>query len=167
MSPSRVQVKESSFWKNKDMSKIKDFKQMEVTSDWTFQTPYKGTLKYLTPEVVEEIKKYTSLNILGADNSNAQEESKFDNIKIEETEEQIPYNRLGQDNPILHAGEVYTYECDLEDCGYTCVNARFRVMNDCFYVLFRSYLRVDGVIVRSLDTRIFGDITANYMLREF
>lgn len=26
MSPTKVQVKESSFWKNKDMSKVKDFK---------------------------------------------------------------------------------------------------------------------------------------------
>lgn len=40
-------------------------------------------------------------------------------------------------------------------------------MKDCFYVLLRSYLRVDGVIVRSLDTRIFGDFGSNYMLREF
>jgi len=40
-------------------------------------------------------------------------------------------------------------------------------MNDCFYVLLRSYVRVDGVRVRLMDTRIFHDFTSNYLLREF
>ena len=62
---------------------------------------------------------------------------------------------LGQDNPILHYGEVTFYEDELGDKGYTKVNARFRVMADCFYVLFRSYTRVDHVLVRILDTRVF------------
>ena len=35
------------------------------------------------------------------------------------------------------------------------MNVRFRVMNDCFFVLLRSYTRVDHVLVRILDTRIF------------
>jgi len=34
---------------------------------------------------------------------------------------------------------------------------RFRVMKDCWYVLLRSYVRVDGVRVRILDTRMFHD----------
>jgi len=37
-------VKEAAFWKKKDMSKIKDFKQIEIISDWTYSTPYKGNV---------------------------------------------------------------------------------------------------------------------------
>ena len=59
------------------------------------------------------------------------------------------------------------YETDLEDSGYTMAQARFRVMNDCFYILLRSYVRVDGMRVRLMDTRIFHDFTTNYILREF
>ena len=44
---------------------------------------------------------------------------------------------------------------------------RFRVMNDCWYVLLRSYVRVDGVRVRVLDTRLFHDFSTRYILREF
>lgn len=44
---------------------------------------------------------------------------------------------------------------------------RFRVMNDSFYVLLRSYVRVDGVRVRILDTRIFHEYGTNFLLREF
>jgi len=44
---------------------------------------------------------------------------------------------------------------------------RFRIMNDCWYVLLRSYVRVDGVRVRVLDTRIFHDFSTRVILREF
>mgnify|MGYP000984645007 CR=1 FL=1 len=59
------------------------------------------------------------------------------------------------------------FECDLEDSGYTLSIVKFRVMADCFYVLLRFYLRVDGVRVRILDTRIFHSFDTNYIIREF
>ncbi len=83
------------------------------------------------------------------------------------TEQEIPYHRLGQDNPIVHSGQIYLFECDLEDSGYTMGLCRFRVMNDSWYVLLRSYVRVDGVCVRVLDTRIFHDLSTREILREY
>ena len=59
------------------------------------------------------------------------------------------------------------FECDLEDSGYTMGICRFRVMNDCWYVLLRSYVRVDGVKVRIMDTRLFHDFSTRCILREF
>ena len=87
---------------------------------------------------------------------------------MEITEEQIPFERLGPENPIQHFGQLYLYECDLEDCGYVMSQVRFRVMADCFYVLLRFYVRVDGVKVRILDTRLFHDFaTPDVILRQF
>lgn len=40
-------------------------------------------------------------------------------------------------------------------------------MNDCFFGLIRSYLRVDDVLIRILDTRVYHDFRWNYLLREF
>jgi type 2A phosphatase activator TIP41 len=40
-------------------------------------------------------------------------------------------------------------------------------MNDCFFGLLRSYLRVDNVIVRILDTRLFHSFGDKYIFREF
>lgn len=40
-------------------------------------------------------------------------------------------------------------------------------MKDCFYVLVRYYLRVDEVLVRIFDTRIYHDFSQNYIHREF
>ena len=36
-----------------------------------------------------------------------------------------------------------------------------------YFVLLRFYLRVDGVLVRVHDTRIYCDYSKNYLLREF
>ena len=46
--PKAVVVPQASFWKEKDTSKIKDYKEVEQTSDWTFSTPYKGSVRYLS-----------------------------------------------------------------------------------------------------------------------
>mmetsp|Transcript_37516 Transcript_37516/g.36071 ORF Transcript_37516/g.36071 Transcript_37516/m.36071 type:complete len:88 (-) Transcript_37516:67-330(-) len=40
-------------------------------------------------------------------------------------------------------------------------------MADCSFALLRYYLRVDDVLVRIFDTRIFNSFDQNYILREF
>ena len=62
---------------------------------------------------------------------------------------------LGTDNPILHYGQIVLYEDEFADRGHSKAYVRFRVMHDCFFLLQRSYIRVDHVTVRILDTRIF------------
>ena len=44
------------------MTKVKDFKEIEIISDWTFSTPYKGNVRYLSKHV-DRIRKETSLNL--------------------------------------------------------------------------------------------------------
>ena len=40
-------------------------------------------------------------------------------------------------------------------------------MKDCFYGLNRSYIRVDNVAIRLLETRFFHDFNTEYILRQF
>lgn len=40
-------------------------------------------------------------------------------------------------------------------------------MKSYFFILLRFFLRVDNVVVRILDNRIFHDYSTNYMLREY
>jgi type 2A phosphatase activator TIP41 len=90
------------------------------------------------------------------------------NLKVEQdSTSEIPVARLGRENPILHWGEIYLYEDDLGDQGYCACTLRFRVMHDCFYVLHRYYLRVDEVLVRVMDTRLFHSYDTNFIIREF
>ena len=62
---------------------------------------------------------------------------------------------LSQDNPVLYFDEVTLYEDELADRGCSKSYVRFRVMADCWFILLRSYVRIDKVAVRILDTRIF------------
>ena len=157
--PQKIEVKDSSIWKKKDMSKVKDFKQIEIISDWTYSVPYKGGVHKLST-YSEEVHKVTGLTLPKPESA-----SKL-SIK-RDSETGIPYERLGRENPIVHFGEIYLFEDDLGDQGYTCLSLRFRVMKDCFYVLVRYYLRVDEVLVRIYDTRIFHGYETNYIIREF
>jgi type 2A phosphatase activator TIP41 len=74
---------------------------------------------------------------------------------------------LGEDNPIRAYGEVTLYEDEFADRGYSKANARYRVMDNCFFVLIRSYVRIDHVSVRILDTRIFHEFNNDFILRDF
>lgn len=59
------------------------------------------------------------------------------------------------------------FEDELGDKGFSSVNVRFRVMNDCFFLLLRSYTRVDHVTVRILDTRLYHEFGTNTIIRDF
>lgn len=74
---------------------------------------------------------------------------------------------LGMDNPIKHYGEVIFFEDELGDKGFSKANVRYRIMENCFFILLRSYTRIDHVLVRILDTRIFHEFGANTIIRDF
>jgi len=42
-----------------------------------------------------------------------------------------------------------------------------RVMPSCFFILLRFFLRVDGVVSRIFDTRIYHEFGARYIIREY
>ena len=162
LEPANVQVAQAGIWKAKDTSKIKDYKEVDQTSDWTFASPYKGTTRYLSPQV-GKIRDLTGLDI-----EHDADKKEFEHLKLKlELEGAINFEMLSPQNPILHFGEVYLFESDLEDCGYCMCKIRFRVMADCYYILLRYFLRVDGVLVRSLDTRVFHEFKTDYIHREF
>jgi len=50
-------------------------------------------------------------------------------------------------------------------CSFGCLLQR--VMPTLLFILLRFYLRVDGVLVRTNDTRYFHEAGTDYMLREF
>ena len=86
---------------------------------------------------------------------------------LETTEEEIPIGNLKENNPIIWANVINLWEDELGDNGISNCEFRFRVMNDCFFGLLRHYLRVDDVMIRIYDTRIYHEFGRNYMIREF
>ena len=79
MVPKLIEVKSADLWKHKDFNKVKDFKKIEIISDWTFSTPYKGSVRYISNNR-ERIKSQTSLDL-------GDSETKLGHIKVEASEE--------------------------------------------------------------------------------
>lgn len=145
--PGEVKVSSASHWEGRTVPKSSTFsedskeqvaaKVFDSGNDWTFTSLYKGTV-----------------------NSTR-------NYRIEQTNEDIPVHRLGMDNPILWASEIVLFEDELDDNGHCKFTFRIRSMQDCVFALTRLYLRVDHVLIRICDTRIFIDLSHNSILREF
>ncbi|VEN53842.1 unnamed protein product [Callosobruchus maculatus] len=83
------------------------------------------------------------------------------------TEERINIEKLKEKEKILFYQELMLYEDELHDNGISSCTIKIRVMPSSFFVLLRFFLRVDGVMVRINDTRLFHEFTKDYALREF
>lgn len=80
----------------------------------------------------------------------------------------IPLEMLSPENPVLYFDEVVLYEDELADRGSSKSYVRFRIMADCWFVLLRSYVRIDKVAVRILDTRVFHKFSEpSKVIRDF
>ncbi|XP_055004692.1 TIP41-like protein isoform X1 [Boleophthalmus pectinirostris] len=106
--------------------------------DWTYTTDYKGTL-------------------IGADAL----------MKVIPTDERIDLERLKVREQIKFFQEVLLFEDELHDHGVSSISVKIRVMPTSFFVLMRFFLRVDGVMIRINDTRLYHEAGTSFMLREF
>ncbi|KAI9317461.1 TIP41-like family-domain-containing protein [Dichotomocladium elegans] len=82
-------------------------------------------------------------------------------------EPEIDVVRLQRKDPILFYDENILYEDELADNGTTVLSVRLRVMPSCFLVLQRLFLRVDDVLFRINDTRIYHTFGSPYVIREY
>lgn len=89
------------------------------------------------------------------------------NIRFEPTEESIPIEKLLRPDPMLFFDEAVLFEDELGDNGISILSAKIRVMPSCLLLLCRFFLRIDNVIFRVRDTRIYVDFVTNLFLREY
>ncbi|KAM7251681.1 hypothetical protein ACFE04_023564 [Oxalis oulophora] len=134
-----VQVPAAANWKFR--SKL--FHQVILDYDYTFTTPYSGSLTIDKPATGK--------------------------LHWEDCDEQIDVVSLASKEPILFYDEVVLYEDELADNGVSLLTVKVRVMPSSWFLLLRFWLRVDGVLMRLRDTRmhcIFKDNENPVILRE-
>ncbi|KAH0525141.1 hypothetical protein TsFJ059_007547 [Trichoderma semiorbis] len=83
------------------------------------------------------------------------------------TEKQIPIELLKRRDPILFFDEVVLYESELDDNGISLYSAKLRVHDKRMLLLCRLFMRLDNVLVRLRDTRIYVDFETDEVLREY
>lgn len=109
--------------------------------DWSYSTDYHGTE---TPGFSDQ-KKLTSTT----------------------PPPTIPLELLRRRDPILFADEVVLYESELDDNGISILSVKVRVMERRMLLLCRLFMRLDNVVVRVRDTRVYVDFDTDLVIREY
>ncbi|KAK2802496.1 hypothetical protein FQN50_007302 [Emmonsiellopsis sp. PD_5] len=79
----------------------------------------------------------------------------------------IPLELLKRPDPILFFDEVMLYEDELADNGIAMLSCKIRVMPSRLLLLSRFFMRLDNVLVRLRDTRIYVDFETGEVIREY
>lgn len=83
------------------------------------------------------------------------------------TTKQMPIALLKRQDPILLYDEVVLFEDELADNGTSLLSVRVRVMPERLLVLARFFMRLDDVLFRVRDTRLFCELKDATVLREY
>ena len=106
--------------------------------DWTFSTAYSGTLI----------------------------DSSSHKISVTATTEEPDKEKLMRRDKILYHTEFVMFEDELADNGSSKLIVKCRVMPTFVLILMRHYLRVDKVMIRVQETRIYCEDNWDYFLRD-
>ncbi|KAI9762250.1 MAG: hypothetical protein M4579_000574 [Chaenotheca gracillima] len=80
---------------------------------------------------------------------------------------QIPLGLLSRHDPILFFDEAMLYEDELADNGITMLSCKVRVMPARLLLLCRLFMRLDDVVFRIRDTRIYVEFETGEVIREY
>lgn len=83
------------------------------------------------------------------------------------TENMIPIELLKRRDPILFFDEVMLYESELDDNGISIFSVKVRVHEKRMLLLCRLFMRLDNVILRIRDTRVYVDFDTDEVIREY
>jgi len=142
-----IRTADAKIWSNKqttttssDDNNISSTSNSQFYYDWTFSSPYAGTI--ILPPCKQRATKEKDIN-------NRKQWQSLD-------QSHIPFHLL-QDTtqPILLFDDIHLYEDDLHDNGDVSLNIKVRVMPKCWYILQRLYVRVDYVCVKCREVRYF------------
>ncbi|KAJ5802263.1 TIP41-like protein [Penicillium pulvis] len=86
---------------------------------------------------------------------------------FEETSDPIPIELLTRPDPILFFDEVVLYEDELADNGIAMLSCKIRVMPERLLLLTRFFMRLDNVLIRLRDTRVYVDFATREVIREY
>ena len=83
------------------------------------------------------------------------------------SEKPIPLELLKQPDPIIFFDEVMLYEDEMADNGITLLSCKVRVMPARLLLLCRFFMRLDNVLVRIRDTRVYVEFATREVIREY
>ncbi|EPX70929.1 TIP41-like type 2a phosphatase regulator Tip41 [Schizosaccharomyces octosporus yFS286] len=89
------------------------------------------------------------------------------NLCFKDVQDQIPAAEILQAGSNLWYSELILFEDELADNGKAMFDVRVRVVKGHLILLARLVMRLDNVIVRVNETRIYIDLNGNRILKDF
>ncbi|KAI1752404.1 TIP41-like family-domain-containing protein [Xylaria castorea] len=146
--------------------------------DWSYSTRYKGTV---VPGTKKKKKKEEEVSGMGTDadaaDTDAAASAGGDTVVAEAddggrldftpTDIPIPIELLKRRDPIRFFDDVVLYESELDDNGISILSVKLRVHDERMLLLCRLYMRLDNVLCRIRDTRIYVDFASEVVTREY
>ena len=86
---------------------------------------------------------------------------------LKATVTELPMDKLRRPDPILFFDEVDLYEDELGDNGISLLSIKVRVMPARILLLSRFFLRLDDVIFRVRDTRVYVEFETGKVMRDY
>ena len=126
--------------------------------DWTFGTLYAGTV----------LLRGTGGGGAAATTSTSTAATADSAVSFAQCAEGdgIEYELLKRREPILWNSSSDLFESELDDNGTSELSVKVRVMPSCYFLLMRHFLRLDSVVIRVRDTRIFHRFGSPFVYRE-
>jgi type 2A phosphatase activator TIP41 len=141
-----LQVSYAKGWsESRESSTARGIREVVRPFDWSYSSTYKGT---------------------SLDEAASDQETQAP-LKFQPSTKPIPLELLKRRDPILFHDEVILYESELDDNGISIFSVKFRVMEERMLLLCRLYMRLDDVVVRVRDTRVYVDFLTDEVIREF
>jgi len=135
---SMLKVSYSKEWQHNRQHVHEDIKEVIKPFDWSYSTDYKGTVS-------------------ASDSAPC----------FQPSSTPIPIALLTRPDPILFFDDVMLYEDELADNGITLLSCKIRVMPARLLLLSRFFMRLDGVVFRIRDTRLFIEFATGEVIREY
>ncbi|KAI0118909.1 TIP41-like family-domain-containing protein [Nemania sp. FL0031] len=120
--------------------------------DWSYSTTYKGT---------DTASEKTNGSSDGGGSGGGR---RWD---FAPTTQPIPIELLKRRDPIRFFDDVMLYESELDDNGISVLSVKLRVHDERMLLLCRLYMRLDNVLCRIRDTRIYVDFLSEVVTREY
>ncbi|KAL8775292.1 MAG: hypothetical protein Q9209_000299 [Squamulea sp. 1 TL-2023] len=110
-------------------------------------------------EVVKPFDWSYSTNYKGTEQSKSKH--------LEPSNTPIPLELLKRPDPIVFFDEVMLYEDEMADNGITLLSCKLRAMPARLLLLCRFFMRLDGVMLRIRDTRVYVEFQTGEVIREY
>ncbi|KFA63540.1 hypothetical protein S40285_00290 [Stachybotrys chlorohalonatus IBT 40285] len=128
-------------WESTREGTTQSIKEVVKPYDWSYSTTYAGTVQ----QPADDAQRHY----------------------FQPTHKRIPIELLKRRDPILFFDEVVLYESELDDNGISIYSAKLRVHDQRMLLLCRLFMRLDNVVVRIRDTRVYVDFTTDEVIREY